>query len=153
VAEKQENQFQENQFIDADQFLETIEALIEAFELDQEVKEEFVEAAKQASGSQLLLKELREHHSKSPMLSGGDIDAAWDRADVGEETVGGSSPTPDQDVVDQLGEAVGLVYEDNEPLDTAEKIAKRDRQRWELDPASSEGYQKRIKREGEYEGK
>jgi hypothetical protein len=142
----------ENQFIDADQFLHAYEAETEEYAPSQEVLEEFVDAAKLASGGQLLMKELREHHSKSPKLSAGDIDAAWDRADVGEETVGGSSPTPDQDVVDQLGGAVGLVYADNEPLDTEEKIAKRDNWRWELDPASSEGYEKRIHNEGEYEG-
>jgi hypothetical protein len=143
----------ENQFIDADRFLNVHEAKIEGYKPSPEVLEEFVEAAKLTSGCQLLMKELREHHSKSPKLSAGDIDAAWDRADAGEETVGGSSPTPDQDVVDQLGEAVGLIYEDNEPLDTEEKIAKRDERRWELDPASSEGYKMRVKHEGEYEEK
>jgi hypothetical protein len=143
----------ENQFIDADGFLDVYEAKIEDYKPSPEVLEEFVDAAKLTSGCQLLMKELREHHSKSPKLSAGDIDAAWDRADAGEETVGGSSPTPDQDVIDQLGEAVGLIYEDNEPLDTEEKIAKRDDRRWELDPASSEGYKMRINHEGGYEGK
>src|SRR5262245_13003839 len=143
----------ENQFIDADQFLDVYEAKIEAGNPSPEVLEEFVDAAKLDSGCQLLMKELREHHSKSPKLSAGDIDAAWDRADSGEETVGGSTPTPDQDVVDQLGAAVGLIYADNEPLDTEEKIAKRELFRWELDPASSEGYRMRVKHEGEYEEK
>ena len=143
----------ENQFIDADRFLDVQKAKIDGYKPSSEVLEEFDEAAKLTSGCQLLMKELREHHSKSPKLSAGDIDAAWDRADAGEETVGGSSPTPDQDVVDQLGEAVGLIYEDNEPLDTEEKIAKRDERRWELDPASSEGYKMRVKHEGEYEEK
>jgi hypothetical protein len=143
----------ENQFIDADRLLDSYEAKIYDPSLSPEVLEEFVDAAKLNSGSQLLMKELREYHATSPELSGGDIDAAWDRADVGEETVGGSSPTPDQDVVDQLGEAVGLTYEDNEPLDTEKKLAKRDDRRWELDPASSEGYAMRISHEGEYEEK
>jgi hypothetical protein len=143
----------ENQFIDADQLLDTYETKIVDQGLNREVLEEFVDAAKLTSGRQLLIKELREHHSTSPELSGGDIDAAWDRADVGEETVGGSSPTPDQDVVDQLGEAVGLTYQDNEPLDTEKKVAKRDDRRWELDPASSEGYKIRVGHEGEYEEK
>lgn len=143
----------ENQFIDTDQLHDSHEAEADDQGLSREVQEEFVDAARQASGSQLLLRELREHHSMSPELSGGDIDAAWDRADVGEETVGGSTPTPDQDVVDQLGEAVGLTYEDNEPLDTEKKIAKRDYRRWELDPASSEGYETRVNHEGEYEEK
>jgi hypothetical protein len=143
----------ENQFIGADRLLDSYETKIVDQGLDREILEEFVDAAKLTSGSQLLMKELREHHATSPELSGGDIDAAWDQADVGEETVGGSSPTPDQDVVDQLGEAVGLTYEDNEPLDTEKKIAKRDDRRWELDPASSEGYAMRVSHEGEYEEK
>ena len=143
----------EYQFIDADQFLSIYRAKIKAPWPSQEVIEEFVEAAKLITGSQLLMKELREHHSKSPELSAGDVDAAWDRADAGEETVGGSSPTPDQDVVEKLGVAIGLIYADNEPLDTEEKISKRDQNRWELDPASSEGYKMRVNHEGEYEEK
>ena len=143
----------ENQFIDADQLPDSYETQIDEQGLSREIMEEFVDAARQASGSQLLLRELREYHSTSPELSGGDIDAAWERADAGEETVGGSSPTPDQDIVDQLGEAVGLTYEDNEPLDIEKKVTKRDYRRWELDPASSEGYKMRVNHEGEYEEK
>ncbi len=142
----------ENQFIDADRFLDVHEAITEDYEPSQEVLEEFGEAAKLTSGSQLLIKELREHHSKAPELSAGDVDAAWDRADVGEETVGGSTPTPDQNVVNLVGAAVGLIYADNEPLGVELKIAKRDYNRWELDPASSEGYKMRVNHEGEYEG-
>ncbi len=89
-------------------------------------------------GEAKLLEELRQHHAKSPQLSGGDLDAAWDEANVGEETVGGMAPTPDQDVVEEMGEAFGLSYEDDEPLRTGEKIEARDRHRWELDPASAE---------------
>jgi uncharacterized protein DUF6335 len=55
--------------------------------------------------------------------------------------------------VEELAKAVGLCYEDNEPLQTNEKIAARDQSRWELDSASSEGYEERMKREGEYEEK
>jgi hypothetical protein len=84
-----------------------------------------------------------------PKLSGGDVDAAWEHADVGEETVGGSSPTPDQDVVDELGEAAGITYSDTEPLHTTEKVERRDERRWELDPASSDDYQARIEKERE----
>lgn len=121
----------------------------EEYIADPEVLEEFVEAQRLANGGERLAEELREHHSHTPELSGGDIDADWRRADVGEETVGGSTPTPDQDVVDELGEAVGLTYEDNEPLRANEKVAERDRKRWELDPASSEDYNKRVNHEGE----
>ena len=77
------------------------------------------------------------------VLTGGDIDAAWDQAAAGEETVGGSSPTPDQDIVDEIGRAVGVNYEDAEPLHTTEKIEQRDQERWELHPASSEDFRER----------
>jgi hypothetical protein len=83
------------------------------------------------------------HTDKSAILSGGDVDAAWDQADVGEEAVGGSNPTPDQDIVDDLGRAVGITYSDSEPLRPTEKEAERDDKRWELDPASSDDYQER----------
>ena len=68
------------------------------------------------------------------VLTGGDIDAAWDQGAVGEETVGGSTPTPDQDIVDEIGRAVGVNYEDSEPLDPEAKIERRDENRWELHP-------------------
>ncbi|ALA58754.1 DUF6335 family protein [Nitrospira moscoviensis] len=88
--------------------------------------------------------------ARSPVLSGGDMDAAWEQADVGTETVGGSNPTPDQDIVDEVGKAVGIEYQDNEPLKFGDKMAERDERRWELNPASSEDYQTRTDRaEGE----
>jgi hypothetical protein len=51
--------------------------------------------------------------------------------------------------VDELGKAVGLTYEDNEPLHTTEKIAARDKTRWELDPASAEDYDERMNHQKE----
>jgi hypothetical protein len=77
-------------------------------------------------------------------LSGGDIEASRSGTDTGEEAVGGSTPTPDQDVVEELGKAVGITYEDAEPLRFGDKLADRDAQRWELNPASSEEYQERV---------
>ncbi len=92
----------------------------------------------ETAGSELA-ETLRKHHSESPQLSGGDVDADWERAnDVGEEAVGASVATPDQDRVDELGEAVGIVYQDDEPLKTQDKLEKRDRERWELNPASQD---------------
>lgn len=78
-------------------------------------------------------------------LYGGDIDAAQNQTDAGEEAVGGSSPTPDQDVVQELGDAVGITYDDNEPLRFGDKVADRDAERWELNPASSEDYPERLR--------
>lgn len=132
-----------------EEFIDAGNAETEQYQPDEEVTEEFAEAQRLASGGEQLKRELREHHSRTPELSGGDIDADWAGADVGDETVGGSSPTPDQDIVDELGEAVGLTYEDNEPLHSTEKVEERDRKRWELDPASSEDYNDRVNREGE----
>ena len=106
---------------------------------DEDVKSDFAERQKLAAGGRdVLLEELEEHNSLSPKISGGDLDAAWELANVsGEETVGGSAPTPDQDVVDELGEAAGLTYKDDEPLNSDRKVLDRDRNRWELDPASA----------------
>ena len=132
-----------------EQFVDAGQAETEQFDADEEVQEEFNEAQRLASGGEVLRRQLREHHSRTPELSGGDLDADWGRADTGEETVGGSAPTPDQDIVEELGIAVGLTYEDNEPLHTQEKVDQRDRNRWELDPASSEDYSDRVNHEGE----
>jgi hypothetical protein len=88
--------------------------------------------------------------SKSPQVSAGDLDAAWEDVDgSGEETVGGSTPTPDQDVVDELGQVVGLTYNDDEPLNGEEKLRRRDRHRWELNPASADGDADRLPAEDE----
>ena len=39
--------------------------------------------------------------------------------------------------------AMGLTFEDNEPIDTPGKLARRDRHRWALEPASSEDFKDR----------
>ncbi|WP_447598127.1 DUF6335 family protein [Nitrospira sp. Nam80] len=76
-------------------------------------------------------------------LSGGDVDASEQDIDVGAEAPGGSNPTPDQDIVDEIGKAVGVTYQDNEPLKFGDKVGERDEDRWELNPASAEDYQER----------
>jgi hypothetical protein len=80
----------------------------------------------------------------SPEITGGDIDAAWEtEATVGDEAVGGTAPTPDQDIVDDLGAAVGIEMDDKAFLRTTEMLEQRDDQRWELEPKSSEDYEER----------
>lgn len=113
---------------------------INHFTDDEEILEDFAERQGLASGGRQKLEEkLNEHNSKHPVLSGGDVDAAWEDSDVaGEESVGGSAPTPDQDIVDEIGAAAGLTYADDEPLDSDKKILDRDRHRWELNPASAD---------------
>jgi hypothetical protein len=106
---------------------------------DEDVETDFAERQKLAVGGRdALLEELDEHNSLSPEITGGDLDASWQTANqAGEETVGGSVPTPDQDIVDELGQAAGLVYRDAELLDYDAKVLDRDRNRWELNPASA----------------
>src|SRR5450631_1279666 len=113
----------------------------EVAEENDEVAEEFDDASEIGSGGRgQFYSKLIDHTDSSPELSGGDVDAAWEDADVGEESVGGDNPTPDQSVVEDLGRAMGIEYQDNEPLGTEDKLNERDRDRWELDPASAEDY-------------
>jgi len=78
------------------------------------------------------------------VLAAGDGDVTWEAAAiVGDEAPGGDNPTPDMDVVDLIGRSLGVEYEDAEELKGAEKIAERDRHRWELDPHSAEDYRDR----------
>lgn len=85
-----------------------------------------------------------ESTSTSPKLSGGDVDADWEQASAsGEEAVGGSVPTPDQDIVDELGAAAGIEMPDGAILHAADMLEHRDESRWELDPSSAEDYQER----------
>jgi hypothetical protein len=96
------------------------------------------------SGRRRLQDALDEHHETSPAMTGGDVDADWEDAyAVGDEAPGGDNPTPDQDRVDDIGKALGVEYQDNEELKGADKIAERDKHRWELDPASSDDYRER----------
>ena len=80
-------------------------------------------------------------HRDQPGMTAGDVDADWEDAyAVGDEAPGGDNPTPDQDRVDDIGKALGVEYQDNEELKASDKIAERDKHRWELDPASAEDY-------------
>ncbi len=77
-------------------------------------------------------------------LSAGDPDVDWQAAGtVGDEAPGGDNPTPDQDVVEDIGRALGVQYDDDEELQGGDEIAARDHDRWELDPASSEDFEDR----------
>lgn len=104
------------------------------------VEEVFEERQRLAVGGREALEgELDEYNSQSPELTGGDLDASWQSANTaGEEAVGGTVPTPGQNVVGKLGDAVGLTYEADEPLASEEKLLQRDRQRFELSPEADD---------------
>jgi hypothetical protein len=76
-----------------------------------------------------------DHPETSPRLTGGDVDADWLTANsVGEEAVGGSVATPDQDIVDLLGEALGVPQEPDAPVRTSgEILEERDAHRWRIE--------------------
>jgi hypothetical protein len=123
-----------------ERFIDAGMAESEQYEPDEEVAQEFADAQRLGSGNLHFKHELRDTDELEEDLA---------REEIIDEAAGGFSVMPEQDVVSELGEAVGLVYEDNEPLHTTEKMESRDRHRWELDPASSEDYNRRVNHEGE----
>ncbi|MEA5515877.1 DUF6335 family protein [Nodularia sp. UHCC 0506] len=95
-------------------------------------------------GGRSLRQRRREYTHTSPAITGGDVDANWQQEDtVGDEAVGGTAPTPDQNVTDEIGEAVGLPMNDKAFLHTHDILQRRDDSRWELDPMSSDDYSER----------
>jgi hypothetical protein len=103
-------------------------------EIEQFMEEEIARAPKDP---EQLAHRLRENTAASPADSGGDPDATWeDVNDSGEESVAGDNPTPDQSLVEENARAVGVSFEDNEELEFIDKIDRRDRDRFELDPRS-----------------
>jgi len=96
------------------------------------------------SGRAELAENLRRHGPMTPGITGGDVDADFENAYFsGDEAPGGDNPTPDQEVVEDIGKALGVQYADNEELRSADKLTDRDKHRWELDPASAEDYKDR----------
>jgi hypothetical protein len=94
------------------------------------------------SGGEELRDTLKKNNSASPRLTGGDVDANWQNAEAqGDESPGGDNPTPDQDVVDEIGRALGVEYADDEELQGGAEIAERDTHRWELDPSSKDDFE------------
>ena len=90
----------------------------------------------------------REHTEAGPDLTAGDVDADWEDAyQDGDEAPGGDNPTPDQEVVEEIGRALGVEYDDAEELKGSDKITERDKHRWEYDPASAEDYRDRNKKQ------
>jgi hypothetical protein len=94
-----------------------------------------IEHVPQAPGE--LWQRLSEIHEASPADSGGDIDAQWEEVNTsGSEAVFGHNPTPDQSDVEENAHAMGINFEDNEPLDFVKKFEKRDEDRFELNEGS-----------------
>lgn len=87
-----------------------------------------------------LLERIQRSHASSPADSGGDVDADWEEVNTtGAESVFGHNPTPDQSDVEKNAHAMGIDFQDNEPLDFVDKVEKRDRDRYELNESSKSG--------------
>ena len=103
-------------------------------EIEEFMEEEISRAPKDP---ELLAHRLRNNTAASPRDAGGDIDASWeDVNESGSESVGGDNPTPDQSMVEENANALGVSFEDNEELEFVDKIERRDRDRFELDQLS-----------------
>lgn len=103
-------------------------------EIEEFMEEEIARAPKDP---ELLAQRLRNNTASSPKDAGGDLDASWeDVNDSGSESVGGDNPTPDQSMVEENANAMGVNFEDNEELEFIDKIERRDRDRYELDENS-----------------
>lgn len=133
--------------VDPDKELQADDNLPEEIsDLPQEITESYGTGVKEAPGYNVGGREMKEELDEyatyaSPELTGGDVDAGWQQAAmVGDEAVGGTVSTPDQDIVDEIGAAVGIEMDDAAFLRTSEILEQRDDGRWELDPKSSEDY-------------
>ncbi len=74
-------------------------------------------------------------HEDDLILVGDPDDDSLANEYVGENLPGGSTPTPDQNEVDEIGRAYGVQDEDNGSLRmSSEVLAGRDRRRVELQP-------------------
>ncbi|MFN6535769.1 MAG: DUF6335 family protein [Nostoc sp. EkiNYC01] len=121
---------------------------IKTDDLPQEITESYGTGVKDLPGYNIggrsLQDERHQYTETSPELTGGDVDAYWQDADaVGDEAVGGTAATPDQNVTEDIEAAVGLEMDDFTFLRTNDILEERDGDRWELDPMSAEDYQQR----------
>jgi len=96
------------------------------------------------SGRADIAHQRRMHTGMPESITGGDVDVnVEDAYFTGDEAPGGDNPSPDMEVVDDIGRALGVQYDDAEELKGSEKIVERDKHRWEYDPASAEDYKER----------
>jgi hypothetical protein len=95
-----------------------------------------------------LARDVIAHTETSPRLTAGDVDADWQGASAtGEESVGGSVATPDQDVVDEIGRALGVEQAADAPVHTSDEILRaRDRLRWHLERDAADAAEGRARR-------
>ena len=120
------------------------EELLEEFNTREDADPIFSGLCDRDTGMGRTLSKLKTIALSGSDVTGGDLDDNWYQAEVvGEEAVGGQTPTPDQNVTEQLLQAMGISAVDGELVQVKEKLERRDRLRWELEPESAEDYQQR----------
>ena len=95
-----------------------------------------------------LMRDVVAHTETSPRLTGGDVDADWQAAySSGEESVGGSVATPDQDIVDEIGRALGVEQGIDAQVRGSDEILRaRDRLRWHLERNAADAEEGRSRK-------
>lgn len=102
-------------------------------------EEELYSIADRNTGLGETIEESEQRMASGRSTTGGDRDANQYQAKVaGEEAIGGLTPTPDQDNVDEIADSVGVELSDSEPVLMTAKLEERDENRWELDRDSTE---------------
>ncbi len=108
----------------------------------EEAELSFEGLAEGSKEEEIRLEQLKKKRVGEAEVTGGDLeDNVYQAEVVGEEAVGGQTPTPDQNVSEELLQAMGIASVEGEAVNTREKLERRDESRWELDPLSSEDYQ------------
>jgi len=88
--------------------------------------------ASAAGSGRRQISENQRRHNKMAAVTGGDVDADMESAYFsGDEAPGGDNPTPDQNDVEDMGQAIGVKYNDNEELRGGEEVVERDKHRWD----------------------
>ncbi len=90
------------------------------------------------------LSTLQSHATANGHITGGDVDDDIYQAEVvGEEAVGGQTPTPDQNVTEELQQGMGIDAAEGGAVRTNARLEWRDHHPWQLDPESAEDYRER----------
>jgi len=80
------------------------------------------------------LEDNQRRQAKFAALTAGDVDTDAEGAySSGDEAPGGDNPTPDQQNVEEIGQALGVHYADNQELQGGEEVAERDKHRWDTE--------------------
>lgn len=111
---------------------------------EEEPQEHFYKITDRDTETGEVIEETQTRMASGSDPRGGDLNTNRYQGKVtGEEAVGGLTPTPGQNVTQNLQEAAGISSAQKEPVQTTDKLERRDDSRWELDPKSSEDYDRR----------